>query len=109
LRSQNGPPHNPTLSIFARHDDPIKADPRGESFTFEKGVTKTGGGDGFADVWKRGFFAWEYKKKKRNLEDAHTQRLHWKTRRSRSPVTLIASYSHCLDQCDSKDVRIFSR
>src|SRR5262252_6474377 len=37
---------------------------------FEKGVTKTGGGDGFADVWRKGFFAWEYKKKKRNLDDA---------------------------------------
>jgi hypothetical protein len=61
------------LCALLGHDDPIKADPRGESFTFEKGVTKTGGGDGFADVWKRGFFAWEYKKKKRNLEDAHTQ------------------------------------
>ena len=22
---------------------------------------KTGGGDGWADVWKRGCFAWEYK------------------------------------------------
>jgi hypothetical protein len=36
-------------------------------------VPKTGGGDGFADVWKKGFFAWEYKKKKRNLEDAFGQ------------------------------------
>ena len=42
----------------------------GEWFTFEKGVTKSGGGEGFADVWKKGFFAWEYKKKKRNLDDA---------------------------------------
>lgn len=55
------------------HDDPVKADPQGEWFTFEKGVTKTGGGEGFADVWKRGHFAWEYKKKKRNLEDALAQ------------------------------------
>jgi type II restriction/modification system DNA methylase subunit YeeA len=52
------------------HDDPVSADPVGEWFTFEKGVTKTGGGEGFADVWKKGFFAWEYKKKKRNLDDA---------------------------------------
>jgi hypothetical protein len=51
----------------------FSADPTGESFTFEKGVPKTGGGDGFADVWKKGFFAWEYKKKKRNLDDALTQ------------------------------------
>ena len=61
------------LCALLGHDDPVTTDPKGESFTFEKGVTKTGGGDGFADVWKKGFFAWEYKKKKRNLEDALAQ------------------------------------
>lgn len=55
------------------HNDPISADPRGEWFAFEKGVTKSGGGDGFADVWKRNHFAWEYKKKKRDLNQAITQ------------------------------------
>jgi type II restriction/modification system DNA methylase subunit YeeA len=61
------------LCAMLGHEDPVKADPTGEWFAFEKGVTKTGGGDGFADVWKRGFFAWEYKKKKRNLDDALAQ------------------------------------
>ena len=42
---------------------PHEADPTGEAYAFEKRVTKGGGGDGFADVWKRGFFAWEYKGK----------------------------------------------
>jgi hypothetical protein len=36
------------------------ADP--ESYTFEKGVSKVDGTGGFADVWKRGYFGWEYKK-----------------------------------------------
>lgn len=35
------------------HPAPIEDDPTGERFTFEKGLTKTGGGQGFADVWKR--------------------------------------------------------
>ena len=61
------------LCALVDHPDPVSADPTGQSFTFEKGVPKTGGGDGFADVWKKGFFAWEYKKKKRNLDDALTQ------------------------------------
>ena len=61
--------HFNDLCALVGHD-PIKADPTGEAFTFEKGVTKTGGGDGFADVWKKDFFAWEYKKKKRNLDEA---------------------------------------
>ncbi|MGE0502713.1 MAG: class I SAM-dependent DNA methyltransferase [Rhizobiaceae bacterium] len=55
------------------HPTPAEADRRGEEYAFEKGVTKTGGGDGFADVWKRGFFAWEYKKLKRNLDVALEQ------------------------------------
>jgi len=52
------------------HPTPIDMDPSGREFTFEKGVHKAGGGEGFADVWKRGFFAWEYKKRRRNLDDA---------------------------------------
>ena len=39
---------------------PAEADPDGTAYTFERGVTKTGGGDGWADVWKRNFFRWEY-------------------------------------------------
>ena len=65
--------HFNDLCALVGHDDPIKADPAGDWFTFEKGVPKTGGGDGFADVWKKGFFAWEYKKKKRNLDEAFAQ------------------------------------
>ena len=53
--------------------NPIEADRTGEDYAFEKGVSKTGGGDGFADVWKRGHFAWEYKKSKSNLDKALEQ------------------------------------
>jgi hypothetical protein len=42
---------------------PTEADPAGTSFTFEKGVEKESGGQGFADVWKKGCFGWEYKGK----------------------------------------------
>lgn len=38
---------------------PNEADPTGETYAFEKGAEKTGGGDGYADVWKRGHFGWE--------------------------------------------------
>src|SRR5450756_3243212 len=40
---------------------PTDADPTGSWYAFEKGAEKFDGGDGFADVWKKGFFAWEYK------------------------------------------------
>lgn len=52
---------------------PSEADPDGEWFAFEKGAKKTGGGDGWADVWKRGCFAWEYKGKHSNLDAAFVQ------------------------------------
>src|SRR5260221_11818776 len=35
------------------HPKPAADDPAGERFTFEKGAAKHGGGQGFADVWKR--------------------------------------------------------
>ncbi|HPB75860.1 MAG TPA: N-6 DNA methylase, partial [Chromatiaceae bacterium] len=52
---------------------PIEADPKGEWFTFEKGATKAGGGQGFADVWRRGCFGWEYKGPGQNLDKAFQQ------------------------------------
>ncbi|MCH7665374.1 MAG: hypothetical protein IH936_05550, partial [Acidobacteria bacterium] len=53
------------------HPKPAAADPTGETFTFEKGAAKYGGGEGWADVWKKGFFGWEYKGKKKDLEKAY--------------------------------------
>ena len=35
------------------------------------------GGEGWADVWKRGHFGWEYKGKRKNLEAAFGQLQQW--------------------------------
>ena len=40
---------------------PAAADPEGAWYAFERGVRKTEGGHGWADVWMRGHFGWEYK------------------------------------------------
>ncbi len=52
---------------------PSAADPTGEWFTFEKGASKSTGGEGWADVWRKGCFAWEYKAKKKDLDKAFSQ------------------------------------
>ena len=52
---------------------PADIDPKGEFYCFERGAAKEGGGDGWADVWKRGHFGWEYKGKKKNLTKAQDQ------------------------------------
>lgn len=65
--------HFNDLCALVGHPTPVEADPTGESFTFERGATKTGGGEGWADVWKKGHFAWEYKGKHKDLSAAFTQ------------------------------------
>ncbi len=55
------------------HPTPAQADPEGTSFTFEKGADKHRGGHGWADVWKKGCFAWEYKGKHKDLDAAYDQ------------------------------------
>lgn len=52
---------------------PSDADPKGEWYAFEKGATKTTGGEGWADVWKQGHFGWEYKGKRKDLNAAFAQ------------------------------------
>jgi len=52
---------------------PAEADPKGEWYCFEKGASKLGGGEGWADVWKRGCFGWKYKGKRKNLKAAYLQ------------------------------------
>ena len=52
---------------------PADADPTGEWYCFERGARKDTGGKGWADVWKRDHFAWEYKGKHANLNVAFDQ------------------------------------
>ena len=52
---------------------PAEDDPTGERYCFERGAQKDTGGDGWADVWKRGCFAWEYKGRRADLDAAFNQ------------------------------------
>jgi hypothetical protein len=65
------------------------SDPSGVNYAFDKGVTTTGGGEGFADVWRRGRFAWEYKGKKKNLDDAYTQLLRYRDALENPPILVV--------------------
>ncbi len=69
---------------------PAEADPTGDAYCFERGASKEGGGDGWADVWKRHHFAWEYKGKRANLDAAFTQ-LRQYALALENPPLLIAS------------------
>ena len=69
---------------------PAEADPKGERYCFERGARKDTGGDGWADVWKRHHFAWEYKGKRANLDAAFRQ-LRQYTLALENPPLLIVS------------------
>ncbi len=61
------------LCALLGEQGPAEADPSGETYAFEKGAQKTTGRSGWADVWKKGHFAWEYKGPGSNLDAAYAQ------------------------------------
>jgi type II restriction/modification system DNA methylase subunit YeeA len=69
---------------------PAEADPSGSFYTFEKGVEKTGGSKGFADVWYRDHFAWEYKGKHKDLVAAYNQLLLYKDDLENPPLLVVS-------------------
>ena len=65
--------HFNDLCALVGEPTPTDADPSGEWYCFERGARKDSGGDGWADVWKRGCFAWEYKGRRADLDAAFNQ------------------------------------
>lgn len=76
--------------------DPVSADPTGEWFTFEKGATKTSGGEGWADVWRKGHFAWEYKGRHANLDKAHNQLLQYTVALENPPLLIVSDMNRII-------------
>src|SRR5664280_879287 len=69
---------------------PAAADQTGDTFTFEKRVSTLSGGKGFADVWKRGFFAWEYKGKRKDLRAAYLQLQGYRDALENPPLLVVS-------------------
>jgi len=61
------------LCRLVGHPTPREADPDHTWFTYEYGATKVSGGNGWADVWKKGYFGWEAKGTDRSLDRAYEQ------------------------------------
>ena len=69
---------------------PAEADPTGDRYSFEKGARKDGGGDGWADVWKRHHFAWEYKGRHANLDRAFAQLRQYALALENPPLLIVS-------------------
>jgi hypothetical protein len=57
---------------------------------FEAGLTKGSGKQGWADVWKKGFFAWEYKGPHANLDKAYQQLLQYRESLQNPPLLIVS-------------------
>ena len=69
---------------------PAEADPSGETYCFERGARKDTGGDGWADVWKRHHFAWEYKGKRADLDAAFDQLRQYSLALENPPLLIVS-------------------
>jgi type II restriction/modification system DNA methylase subunit YeeA len=77
---------------------PHDADPDGIWYTFEKGAARTGfAASGYADVWKRHHFAWEYKGRHANLDAAFAQLQRYAIALENPPLLVV---------CDMATIRI---
>ena len=76
---------------------PTEADPSRTWYAFEAGATKATGGHGFADVWKRDHFAWEYKGDHADLDKAYGQLLLYMGALANPPLLIV---------CDGRRFRI---
>lgn len=65
-------------------------DPKGTYFTYQAGVQKADGGQGFADVWYQGHFAWEYKGPHANLDKAYRQLLQYREALENPPLLVVS-------------------
>src|SRR5688500_304737 len=82
--------HFNDLCHLVGHPTPIEDDPTGKRFTFEAGASKQAGGQGWADVWKRDFFAWEYKGKHGDLDKAYQQLLQYREALENPPLLVVS-------------------
>ncbi|MEC5412573.1 class I SAM-dependent DNA methyltransferase, partial [Aurantimonas sp. C2-4-R8] len=80
------------LDLCRLLDEPTPADvdPSGLDFAFEVGATKTTGGRGFADVFKRGHFGWEYKGTHANLDTAFAQLQRYAVALDNPPLLIVS-------------------
>ena len=69
---------------------PAEADPTGQTYCFERGARKDSGRAGWADVWKRGHFAWEYKGRHANLDRAFDQLRQYALALENPPLLIVS-------------------
>ena len=81
--------HFLNLCALLDEETPNDADPTGDFYAFEKGAERTSAGDGFADVWLKDHFGWEYKGKRKDLRAAYKQLLDYHEALGQPPLLVV--------------------
>ncbi len=84
--------HFGDLCRLVGHETPPEHSSAGKGFAFQKGVTKDTGEQGFADVWYRGRFAWEYKGPHGDLDKAYQQLLQYREALENPPLLIVSDW-----------------
>ncbi len=71
---------------------PAEADPLGDFFTFDQGLKKESGEDGFADVWLKDHFALEYKGRHKDLTAAYSQLQLYRDALGNPPLLVVCDF-----------------
>lgn len=91
-------PHFLDLCRVLGEPGPAEADPDGLIYAFEKGAVKTTGRPGFADVWRKDRFAWEYKRPGSDLAAALAQLQQYALALDNPPVLIACDLRRFLVQ-----------
>jgi hypothetical protein len=81
--------HFNDLCALLGEETPASADPSGDFYAFEYGVSKTSDGEGFADVWLNQHFGWEYKGKHKDLRGAYKQLVDYHENLGNPPLLVV--------------------
>ena len=89
---------------------PTEEDLIGNNYTFEKHVSKVSEGKGFADVWKRDSFAFEYKLPGGNLKKAYKQLIDYHEDLENPPLLIVCDFKRfeVHTKFDSQRSRVYS-
>lgn len=95
LEKQVAQSHFNDLCRLLHHPTPAEYDPTGETFAFEKKATTIADkhSSGYADVWKKDFFTWEYKSRGGDLDKAHWQLMGYAPALGNPPLQVVCDFA----------------
>ncbi len=80
------------LCRVVEHPTPAEMDRSQQWYTFERSVREASGRLGRADVYKQGYFAWEFKGLHRDLDDAYRQLLRYREALNNPPLLVVSDF-----------------